>query len=331
MARLNIALLISALPAALAFPKHWGVGHAVIHDRGAAYKHRTSTSIAPYVSSSSSTLVASSTSTSVVSSPTALSSTSVAPSSSSSAASTPSSYAANTKRGLAYNTASLTSAFTSAPISWAYNWGDSTSGLPSEFEFVPMLWGLDDHTIGWITTADAAVSSGTGYLLGFNEPDIIVAWGGSGISTADAVTGWNTYMQPFAGGATKLGSPGVSNAPAPQGLGWLAQFVEECSGCQIDFLVIHWYCGSGDAVDSAIADFQGHVGQAITQANGKPVWITEFRYIGPGDESDFINQVLPWLDANTGVERYSYFMASSGNLLTGTGLSATGEAYVTAA
>lgn len=193
-----------------------------------------------------------------------------------------------------------------------------------------MLWGLDDHTTGWSAAASAAIASGTRYLMGFNEPDIIVAWGGSGLSTSDAVTGWNTYIQPFAGGSTKLGSPSVSNAPAPQGLAWLSQFVSECSGCQIDFLNIHWYCGSGDSVVNAIADFQDHVGKAVAQAGGKPIWITEFRYIGSGSETDFIDQVLPWLDSNTAVERYSYFMAADNLLLSGTALSATGEAYVSA-
>ena len=166
--------------------------------------------------------------------------------------------------------------------------------------------------------------------MGFNEPDEIVAWGGSGLSPADAVTGWNDNIQPFAGGAVKLGSPSVTNAGAPMGLDWLNQFVQQCNGCQIDFLNIHWYCGTGDSVDNAIADFKDHVGKAIAQANGKPIWITEFRYIGSGSETDFINQVLPWLDSNAGVERYSYFMATDGKLLSGTALSATGEAYVSA-
>ncbi|KAI4134236.1 MAG: hypothetical protein LQ347_001688 [Umbilicaria vellea] len=193
-----------------------------------------------------------------------------------------------------------------------------------------MLWGLGDHTKGWTAAASSAVSSGSGYLLGFNEPDMSLNYGGSALSPADAVTGWNANMQQFAGGATKLGSPGVTNAPAPQGLAWLQTFVQQCSGCQIDFLNIHWYCGSGDSVASAVADFKDHVGKAIGQANGKPVWITEFRYIGSGSETDFINQVLPWLDATDGIGRYSYFMASDSSLLSGSGLSSTGEAYVSA-
>ncbi|MCJ1297982.1 hypothetical protein MMC08_000771 [Hypocenomyce scalaris] len=235
-----------------------------------------------------------------------------------------------TKRGLAFNTASLTSAFTSAPISWAYNWGDSASGLPSDFEFVPMLWGLGSHTQGWAAAASSAVASGSEYLLGFNEPDENTQDGGSDLTPSQAVTGWQANMQQFSGGNTKLGSPAVTNGGAPMGLTWLSDFVEQCSGCQIDFINIHWYSSSTDSVAAALSDFQSHTQQAITQANGIPVWVTEFQYIGPGDESDFISQALPWLDQTAGVARYSYFMASDGILNTGNGLSTLGEAYASA-
>lgn len=69
--------------------------------------------------------------------------------------------------------------------------------------------------------------------------------GGSCISVGDAVAGWKEHIQPLKGlkDAMYLGSPAVSNAAASDttGLGWLAKFIEACSGCTIDFINIHWY------------------------------------------------------------------------------------------
>ena len=57
-----------------------------------------------------------------------------------------------------------------------------------------------------------------------------------------------------------------------------------------------------------------------------PIWLTEFGTTDGNDES-FISTVLPWLDSQSFVERYAYFMAENGKLLSGTGLSAAGQKY----
>ena len=223
------------------------------------------------------------------------------------------------KRGLAYNDASILSGFGSK-VSWAYNWGSSTASL-SGLEYVPMLWGMaSSFTNSWIANANAAIKAGSTHLLAFNEPDYS---GQSNLSPSDAAAGYKTYMQPFAGRA-KLGSPAITNGGAPMGMTWLSSFLSECSSqsLTVDFIALHWY--NGGSAD----DFQTYV-KSAHQTTNLPVWITEFQ--APGDtaqQTAFLEQVLPWLDSQSYVERYSYFMASEGILLTsGSTLSALGQAY----
>lgn len=248
-------------------------------------------------------------------------SSSAAPVATSSAASVSSS---SGKRGVAYNDASLVSAFTGdSAVTWAYNWGSSTSKIPSSIEYCPMLWGMDaSFTDNWNANADKAIAAGSTHLLGFNEPDYS---GQANLGTAAAAAGWRQYMEPYAGKA-RLGSPAVTNGGAPMGLTWLQTFVKtDCAGCTIDFVNIHWYNG-GDA-----NAFKAYVTQANTDTN-KPVWITEFQASGSSDEqAAFLEEVIPWLDSQSFVERYAYFMASDGNLISGTTLSTLGRAYASTA
>jgi hypothetical protein len=228
----------------------------------------------------------------------------------------------SSKRGVAYNDASLTDAFASAGlVTWAYNWGSTTSSISSTLEYVPMLWGLDTSDITtWSTKATAAIASGSSHLLGFNEPDYS---GQANLGYAAAAAGWLTYMEPFAGKA-KLGSPAVTNGADPMGLTWLANFVSSCSTCTIDFVCIHWYNGG------TAADFQAYITKAYAAGGNRPLWITEFEASGTDAEKQtFLETMLPWLDASDMVERYAYFMASDGNLISGTSLSTLGNTYAT--
>ena len=64
-----------------------------------------------------------------------------------------------------------------------------------------------------------------------------------------------------------------------------------------------------------------------------PVWVTEFECYGSEDQQiAFLQQVLPWMDAQSYVTRYAYFGAFPGYLLNsaGNGLSNLGMAYATA-
>ncbi|KAJ9229247.1 CAZyme family GH128 [Paecilomyces variotii] len=231
--------------------------------------------------------------------------------------------ATSAKKGAAYNEASLLAALTG--VSWAYNWNMEPDGtLPPGVEYVPMLWGPKMYS-GWSAAADSALSSGSKYLLGFNEPDVASQ---ANMSPSQAASDYKQYMTPYAGNAT-LVSPAVSNSgSAGQGLDWMKSFLSECTDCQISALAVHWYA------DASLTDyFKQFVNQAIELANQnniQEVWITEFQATGDdASQVQFLTEILPWLDSQAGVGRYSYFMCSNSVLLTAANvLSQIGQAYM---
>ena len=224
------------------------------------------------------------------------------------------------KRGIPYNDVQYTTAFVDKNVQWAYNWQSSPGNLSNAFEYVPMLWGnASSMTSVWEANVKAAVANGTSHLLAFNEPDDSSQ---SNLSPADAATLYKSFLsEPFGGGAVKLGSPAVTNG----GLSWLRNFTEHCDGCQIDFVCVHWYGTFAD-----IEDFQ----QFLTDVYAftmLPIWLTEFSVNGLESEiSSFLAVVIPWLDSQSFVHRYAYFMAENGLLNNNdTSLSPIGTLYAT--
>jgi hypothetical protein len=148
------------------------------------------------------------------------------------------------------------------------------------------------------------------------------------MSVGDAITTHKKYIQPLAG-SLKIGSPSVTNgAEQGKGLAWLSDFMAGCTGCQIDFVVVHWY--SWDKPE----DFKAYMKKVHDKFN-KPVWVTEFGTT-QGDAAKFLAQVLPWMDAQSWIERYSWHMAAptTGDMsfllnAAGDGLSETGKAFAT--
>ncbi|KAF3484370.1 uncharacterized protein GIQ15_03694 [Arthroderma uncinatum] len=225
------------------------------------------------------------------------------------------------KRGLAYNDPAAVAAFkgTSA-FSWAYNWGADSGKIMDGIDYTPMLWGQKFFS-GWTQSTPSILSSGCKYVLSFNEPDIPSQ---ANMSPADAVQAHKQYMKPFVGKAS-IGSPAVSNGGGEMGLSWMKKFLDGCAGqCNIDFLNVHWY-DSAQNVDA----FKRQITDAVNLAKSNgidKIWLTEFR--GDGDQNaqvQFLNQVLPWLDSNAGVARYSYFMAD--DLVQGGQLTPVGKVY----
>ena len=79
--------------------------------------------------------------------------------------------------------------------------------------------------------------------------------------------------------------------------------------------------------------FKSHINAARAVANGRPIWITEFKPAGSDREiMDFLSEVMPWLDFSGDIHRYAYFMAApaAGMLINQaqTGLSDIGHHYL---
>ncbi|KAF2743007.1 glycoside hydrolase family 128 protein [Sporormia fimetaria CBS 119925] len=245
------------------------------------------------------------------------------------------------KRGVAYNNPDFVKHFDipRSKVSWIYNWYSAPGDTRIWWEFSPMLHSnRPDHTGIWfqnVETCSKVYPPGKINVLSFNEPD---QCGNGGAcmqhipTTVDEHRRWIEPLRSKYGDRLIVGSPAITNGvgdPANgniMGLPYLKEFLKQCHGCQIDFVVIHWY-------DSARNPgyFKWHVEQ-VHRETGKPVWITEFGPSGTEHEQAlFLTDVLPWLDAQPYVHRYSMFMASQGNLIKpdGTGLSELGVIYAT--
>lgn len=233
-----------------------------------------------------------------------------------------------TKRGAAYNDITTVPPLASTgAVSWAYNWDMSLYGLlPSGVSYVPMLRTSEDFG-GWFTAIQTALSSGSEYILGFNEPDMPSQ---ANMSPSEAASYYNQYITPYSGQA-KLISPGVTSSTATgMGLSWFTEFMGSCSSCGISGLAVHWY---GDTAE----EFESFVTEAISTAQQyglSEVWVSEFALTsdvsGTGDPDTtaaFLDTVLPWLDSQDMVSHYAYFMCAENYLLSDGTLNTAGEAY----
>ncbi|PWY91832.1 hypothetical protein BO94DRAFT_380945 [Aspergillus sclerotioniger CBS 115572] len=237
------------------------------------------------------------------------------------------------KRGAAYNTASSVHTLSSAAsgngtVSWAYDWNMYADGsLPSNVEYVPMLWGTKMFT-GWLAAIEVALASGSNYILGFNEPD---ASSQAAMTASDAASSYKKYITPYSGKA-KLVTPAVTSSTTEgEGLSWMKSFLSDCSECDMSVLAVHWYGNTAD-------EFKTFVQEAMQVADDyglEETWVTEFALTSDstagGDTTsgaDFLDEVLPWLDSQSGVGRYAYFMCADGYMLSGEELSASGKSYI---
>ncbi|KIW41441.1 hypothetical protein, variant [Exophiala oligosperma] len=232
------------------------------------------------------------------------------------------------KKGLSYNTASLTDAFAGKAISWVYNWGSTPDGTPlSGAEYVPMFWGSQSVS-GWSSAVSSAISSGSKHVLSINEPDL------ASQANLDPETAAKLHIANVAplSGQVQIGSPAVTNGAGTSplmGIDWLNAFFKACAGqCNIDFVAFHWYADAGQ-----IANFQQHVQDVIDAASSNgvnKVWLTEFGATGSdSDVANFLSQAVEYLEGQSAVERYAYFMCSDGILVNGNSISSPiGSAYV---
>lgn len=73
------------------------------------------------------------------------------------------------------------------------------------------------------------------FSKGFNEPDNNEQ---SNLDPTYAAQLWQQYMNPLKTSGIRLGSPAVSSSGAGQP--WLQQFFSACTGCEVDFITLHW-------------------------------------------------------------------------------------------
>jgi hypothetical protein len=239
------------------------------------------------------------------------------------------------KRGLAYEwwQSSVTNILARpGSASWAYNWGTQMNA--PKFQQIPMYWGPGNQ--GDAAGVMAKINRGnTPWVLGYNEPDEIHANGGCNASPQQARNAWGNDMFKFANRGVKLVCPGITSwntnsghAGYAAGLTWLRQFAgNNPAQLRCSAQALHWY---GDQTKSAAQQAQlfinyiAYAHQQVKQIFRVPemeIWVTEFSPLPVHNTqvmADFLKIVIPWLDAQPWIGRYSPFMASdlvsSGNL-----------------
>jgi hypothetical protein len=246
--------------------------------------------------------------------------------------------ATGTKRGVAYgqdSNADLQAL--SAGISWWYNWSPTPDGTlsPSSYynqvgvEFVPMIWNGSFNT----TTLGNQIPAGAKYLLTFNEPEDANQ---GNVSPTKAASLW-PQIQAFAQSrGMKIVSPAVNycggNCNETDPYVWMQTFLNACTGCQVDYIAVHTYVCTLNALKGYIQKFE-------TQFN-KPIWLTEFSCLDgslqptAANQLTYMSQAIPFLESDPMIFRYSWFTGRYNtqpnvNLLGTSGtLTALGKEYV---
>jgi hypothetical protein len=199
--------------------------------------------------------------------------------------------------------------FVSSKVRYIYSWspwkpaGSDALGL----EFSPMLWGAKQ-----VTQFNQLVKAGyANTALGMNEPD---QSGQSNMSPGAAVSLWRDNMEPLVSKGYQLISPAVTSGS--NGKPWLQSFINQCTGCHIDAIAIHWYGNDPQALIAYVKDFH--------DTFGKDIWVTEFAcqnfsggaQCSQSDVVNFMNVVTAFFDSTSYVKRYFWFgaMTDTGNV-----------------
>jgi hypothetical protein len=193
-------------------------------------------------------------------------------------------------------------------VSWYYDWKPrpDVAGVPAGVQFVPMIWGMKN-----MNEADlkAAKASGTGILLGFNEPN---EKGQSNISVEQALDAWPRLEALH----MRLGSPAPGTGDDVKSNGWLARFMAGAKArhYRVDFICIHPYQSSFDP-DTATKDLIREV-TTVHKMYHLPIWVTEYAMAewGPPQktpsakiQAEFIHKSTAALEKFPFVERYAWY------------------------
>ncbi|KAF8169959.1 hypothetical protein K438DRAFT_1486793, partial [Mycena galopus ATCC 62051] len=204
------------------------------------------------------------------------------------------------KRGLAWPSDNTfdPALFKSDQVTFLYNWGPNNTQKNTEFPFYAMQWNAAGITslTAEAKTADAVV------ILGFNEPDNA---GQANMTPQSAASYYMQYISPLSAQGFKLATPAVTNAGAPAGIAWLDAFLAACTGCEYDYVAVHWYGGWTTDLTTFI--------DSVKKYN-KPIYLTEFGLSwAPPPEASNYEQFLPlalsYLDNEPAVAKYAFFGA----------------------
>ncbi|KAL5508363.1 hypothetical protein ACEPAH_5982 [Sanghuangporus vaninii] len=153
--------------------------------------------------------------------------------------------------------------FVTNNVQYIYTWSEQCPSLAKELGLtcMPMLWGnAQDKLDSFKSTVVAGYAN---IAMGFNE---VNEAGQANMDVNTAVSVWKEYLEPLVGEGYTLLSPCTSSNP--NGFDWMIDFMQQCSGCHISGITLHYYGTSAQ-------DMIDYIEKWHNQFN-MPVWITEF-------------------------------------------------------
>ncbi|KAL9596293.1 MAG: hypothetical protein Q9219_005888 [cf. Caloplaca sp. 3 TL-2023] len=210
-----------------------------------------------------------------------------------------------TKRGVIASGNSqnqLTAAIGTGKISWLGDWYSAPPPtLPSSVQFVPQCYNEDSDADGTFTkNANAQVAKGAKYLLSYGEP------AAGKLSVDKVVSMFKKSMQPFAERGISVSAPTTLQNDGD--FEWLESFLQACDGCTIGFLAIHYFNQySANAANDIKTTLNRANDLAIKYKIPGGVWLDNFEVTGSVEQQKgFLQQIVPWLDAQDWVKAYAY-------------------------
>ena len=224
------------------------------------------------------------------------------------------------KRGIAYDIPYVEDLSTlSKGISWFYNWGQ-TPGLTVAtvfdpfMDFLPMAWnGLDSVVMKNFYSTHPDIK----YILGFNEPNFKAQ---ANLTPTQAAAKWPLIERIAGLYHLKIVGPALNYAPATGAVSengvtytdpiqYMDDFIKVCPTCHFDYIAVHNYMNSENAVEANLALFKKY---------NKPIWLTEFceydatQTLTPDTQKDYMVQLLSYLENDSSIYRYSWFIGRNG-------------------
>jgi hypothetical protein len=224
------------------------------------------------------------------------------------------------KRGLAYNIPYAEDLPTlSKGMSWFYNWG-FTPGLQvatvfdSYLDYIPMCWnGVDTIQLKAYYSTHPNIK----YILGFNEPNFRQQ---ANLTPTQAASKWKLIERIASLYNLKIVGPALNYAPSTGAVSengvtytdpirYMDDFIKACPTCKFDYIGVHNYMNSELAVEGNIALYKKY---------NKPIWLTEFceydatQTLTPDTQKDYMVELLNYLENDTCVYRYSWFIGRNG-------------------
>jgi len=198
-------------------------------------------------------------------------------------------------------------------ISWIYTWSWDYSPLAigsTNLEWVPMLHSQTDAG-NFISKIQSGAYDNVKNILLFNEPDLNYppyAYAVD-VNTAISIT-LQVFQAIQARGkswSARVGTPAMS-----YNMGWLQQYLSgvssQCPTCKFSFVPVHMYTTDSNAFKANVQNYYNTF--------GLPVWVTEFAatdfssrswQMSQSSVNQFMSDTTNWLNAQSWVERYSWF------------------------